>query len=156
MPFLSVRFDGNGAPEVLRAAKREVKARTKEGMVAAAEAAVLPRVRASSPSIIRDALTVKGVTKGPKVTTQGPRRFDRITGLLNFGGIVRSTIAPVRADGHQALTIAPGVIRARVKHARHYTGKHFIERGVEEGLPEMESAVLDAVLESFNGLPHRA
>jgi hypothetical protein len=150
--FITVRFDGNGVPEVLRAAKREVKIRMKEGMLKAAQDVVLPRVREVSPTIVREALTVKGAVRGPKITTQGPRKYDRIAGLLNFGGTVHQMIAPVSADGHQELYLGHGLWRARVRGARHYTGKHFIEAGIELAFPAFQDVVLSTVLESFGGL----
>lgn len=152
--MITVRFEGEGAPEVLKEARRVVKQRLKEGMASAAEDLVLPKVRGQAPAIVRDAITVKGAVKGPKITTQGPRKFDRITGLLNFGGYAVDPIAPVKSDGHQALAIGPGVIRARVSKPRHYRGKHFVERGVELAFPNFESGVLETVMRSFDGIPH--
>lgn len=149
-----MRFEGEGVPEVLRVAKREVKQRMKVGMVDAAESAVLPEVRDLTPTIVKEAVTVKGAVKGPKITTQGPRKLDNILGLLNFGGNVVSPIKPVQGEGHQALSVAPGVVRARVETPRHYKGKGFIERGIELGLPNFKAAVMEAVMQSFNGIPH--
>lgn len=152
--MITVRFDGNGAPEVLKAAKREVKKRLKKGMMEAAEETILPAVRAKAPAIVRTHLTIKGAVKGPKLTTTGSRKFDRITGLLNFGGTVTSTIAPIQSQGHQALAIGPGIIRARVTGPRKYRGKRFIETGIALGFPRFEEKVLDSVMNAFNGLPH--
>lgn len=152
--MITIRFEGEGVPEVLRAARRTVKQRLKDGMQTAAEETVLPDIRAQAPEIVRNAITIKGTVKGPKVTTQGPRKFDRITGLLNFGGYVVDPIAPVISDGHQALAIAPGVIRARVKKQRHYHGKRFVERGIELAFPNFQEHVLTSVMQAFDGVPH--
>jgi hypothetical protein len=154
MSFMTVRFEGEGVPEVLRVAKREVKQRLKDGMLSAAQETVLTRVREAAPQIVREALTIKGAVKGPKVTTQGPRKFDRITGLLNFGGNVVTELAPVATDGHQALAIGPGLWRARVETPRHYKAERFVERGIELGFPDFEERVLVSVMASFDGIPH--
>ena len=151
---LDVRFDGNGAPEVLAVAKREVKARLKAGMASAAESTILPEARALSPTIVRDALTIKGRVKGPVITTRGPRKFDRIAGLLNWGGTVRSTIAPKDKTGHQALSIGGGHYAARVYSPRRYRGKHFIEKGVASAFPAFSEKVLEDVMDAFDGIPH--
>lgn len=154
-PVITVRFEGEGVPEVLKAAKREVKKRMKAGMADAAKSEVLPAVQRRAPQIVRHALTVKPTVKGPKITTTGPRKFDRITGLLNFGGTVKSVIAPTESSGHQALVIGSGgVIRARVTKPRKYRGKRFIEQGIAVSFSSFEATVLNEVMASFNGIPH--
>lgn len=151
---ISVRFEGEGVPEVLRAAKREVKQRLKTGMLAAAEDHILPGVRTAAPSIVEGALTIKGAVKGPKVTTQGPRKFDNIAGYLNFGGVIKAPIAPKGKDGHQALNLGGGIVRARVTKPRSHKGSLFIERGIDAGFTNFSDAVLEDVMQSFNGIPH--
>jgi hypothetical protein len=151
---ITVRFEGEGVPEVLRAAKREVKQRLKEGMLTAANDHVLPEVRRAAPRIVEGALTIKGAVKGPKVTSQGPRKYDNIAGYLNFGGYIKTPLAPKNPEGHQALAIGNGVIRARVTKPRHYVGSRFIERGIDAGFANFSEAVLEDVMQSFNGIPH--
>jgi hypothetical protein len=152
--FLSVRFEGTGSKEVLKAAKKEVKAKVKAASLSAAEDTVLPRARELAPSIVSSAITIKGAVKGPKLTTTGPRRYDRIAGLLNYGGTVKTVIQPKDHEGHQALAVGGNVVRARVTKPRTYRGKHFIEHAVEETFGEFQQKVLPLVMDVFNGLDH--
>lgn len=149
---MTVRFDGEGSKDVLKAAKKEVKARLKKTMGEEAETVVLPRVRELAPAFLEENIVVKPAVKGPKITTAGPRKFDRIVGLLNFGGNVVDPIAPKVETGHQELSLGGGIFRARVGKPRHYTGKDFIERGIEVAYDEFAARVLDGVMEAFNGV----
>ena len=151
-PSVQIRFEGGGAPEVLKAAKKEVKVRLKKLMADEAKRIVLPRVRELAPTFVEDHIVVKGAVKGPKITTAGSRKWDRIIGLLNYGGDVRDPIAPKDKEGHQFLSIGGEFYRSRVTKPRHYEGKDFIERGIAESFDEFESRVLDGVMGAFNGM----
>lgn len=147
---ISVRIDASPTSAQFRVVRRELNLRLKAGMVKGAERAAMPSIRRIAPSVVQPYLTVRAAaSKGAYITTRGPRQGDRITGLLNFGGIVR---APIRPQDAEALKI-PGVgLRASVTKPRIYRGKAFIERGILAAKPGLEEAVLEEVMDSFGDL----
>jgi hypothetical protein len=149
---IKVRVDASKADAVFKQARKEVNSRTKVGLIEGGHAAILPRVLVGAPAPFRTFLTVKATSRRAYVTTQGPARNDRALGLLNFGGTVRAKIVP---DKKQALALrGTGVVVANVTTPRKYHGKHFIERGIESGLPELERIMLPTLMKSFDGLDH--
>jgi hypothetical protein len=147
---IRIRIDASPTSAQFRVVKRELNARLRAGMVKGAEKYALPKVLQQAPSVVRPYLTVKAaVTKGAYITTRGPRQGDRITGLLNYGGVVK---APIRPQEAEALAI-PGVgLRAAVTGPRHYRGQGFIQKGVLAAKPGLEDAVLEEVMDSFGDL----
>ena len=113
--------------------------RVKEGLTEAGQRAVLPKVRVLSTSVSLPFITVKATSRRLFITTRGSKLGDRITGLLNFGGTVTT---PIRPKDKQALTVAPGVIRAAVTGPRKYRGKHFMEKARDQSLPEVERIMM--------------
>lgn len=147
---IRIRIDESPSTAQFKVVKKELNARLKAGMVKGAEKAVLPKVLAVAPSVVRPYLTAKAAaSKGAYITTRGPRQGDRIVGLLNYGGVVRAPIFPKEA---QALAI-PGIgLRASVRKPRVYTGKGFIQRGILNAKPGLEDAVLEEIMDSFGDL----
>lgn len=132
------------------AARRGLNAKVKEGLNAAGRA-VLPTVRRLAPHVIQSSLITKATTKRMYVTTQGSKVNDRTTGLLNFGGIVTTAIAP-KTEKAIAWGGPSGVVVSQVTTPRHYKGKHFIETGIAERMPAVEDAMESSVMEAFFGL----
>lgn len=149
-PALTVhaRVDADPAEAAFKASRRELNSATRKALIRAAERVALPRVRLLAPSVIRSYLTARATTTRAYITVRGPRKFDRIAGLLNYGGIVTTKLRPVEA---KALIVAPGIYRAAVNRPRRYKGKHYIEKGVDASMPAMENAVRDEMLEAFDG-----
>lgn len=147
---IRIQIDESPTTAQFNVVKKELNARLRAGMIAGAERAVLPRILAIAPSVVKPYLTAKAAaTKGAYITTRGPRQGDRITGLLNYGGIVS---APIRPQEAEALAI-PGIgLRASVTKPRHYAGKGFIQKGILEAKPGLEDAVLEEVMDSFGDL----
>lgn len=149
----NVTVDAEPALRALALAQKELKTRVKLGLQRGGEVAVLPRVREVAPSIVKPWLTIKSTQTRVYVTTRGPRVQDRITGLLNFGGDVKTTILPTK----KSAIYIPGSFSpiAAVRSPRHYTAKRFIETGVAAAMPSVESTMASQVLDSFGGLRER-
>lgn len=149
---LRARVEGLQTVEQLKEARRQITTKTREGLREAGQRAILPPVRRRAPAVISPNMRTGATSRAGYVTTLGSRTQDRIAGLLNFGGLVTTQIFPKRK---QALTVGrTGIIRASVTRPRHYIGKRFIERGMEEGLPELERITLQKLMESYEGLSH--
>ena len=147
---ISIRVDADPTSAQFKAVRRQLNARLRAGMAKGAERAAMPSIRRLAPSVVQPYLTVRAAaTKGAYITTRGPIQGDRITGLLNYGGIVRTPIRPQEAE---ALAI-PGIgLRAAVTKPRVYRGKAFIERGLLAAKGGLEEAVLEEVMDSFGDL----
>ena len=149
---IKVRVDSEKTSDEFKGARKDINRRTREGLVDAGKKAILPHVRAGAPGVVRNALTTRATSRRGYVTVQGRRLDDRIAGLLNFGGTVRTPIEPTKKS---ALTIGDtGEVRASVTRPRFYRGEHFIEKGIERGVPEMERIMLPTMMRIFDGLPH--
>ena len=155
-----VEVDYGQVDDAMKAAKREIRGRTKAGMKRAADVAVEPRVRRGAalamPNNIAAALTTKATTREAYVTTRGPKVLDRIAGLLEFGGIVSTQIQP-KKEGQTGLPIGGAgsdLIRYTVNAPRHYTGKRVVRREVAASVPEFETILLDYVVDAFDPIPH--
>jgi hypothetical protein len=153
-----VDIDYGQVDNVLKAARKSVAKQTKLGMKRAGEVATLPRVRAAAatafPAVSVASLTVRARAKEAYVTTQGPKLNDRITGLLEFGGVVTTQITP-KESGQTGLPIGSGgIIRASVNAPRTYRGKGAIRAGVAASVPTFESILLDYVVDAFDPIPH--
>lgn len=143
------RVDDERVRAQLSQARKEAGRRVKAGLQAGADGAVLPKVLRHAPSVVRPYLTVKATLRGIYITTKGKKVGDKITGLLNFGGTVRSDITPRK---RKALVIGPGIIRAAVTDDRTYAGKFFLERSRDEALPGVEDDLLRHVMPAFGEL----
>ena len=147
-----IRVEDHQTLGSLKAARRDLNKRLKEGLKVAGTAAVLPRARRGAPRVIALNLKAGATVRGGFITTQGPRVQDKITGLLNFGGRVTTEIVPT---DKQAIKIGnTGEIRANVKGPRTYRGKHFLERDVEASLPDIEEKTLPSIMRAFDGIEH--
>ena len=155
-----VEIDYGQVDDAMKAAKREIRGRTKAGMKRAADVAVEPRVRRAAafalPSVAAAALTTKATTKEAVVTTRGPKVLDRIAGLLEFGGTVSTQIRP-KEEGQTGLPVGgagSGLIRYTVNAPRHYKGKRAIRTAVALSVDQFESILLDYVVDAFDPIPH--
>ena len=140
MPRRPVRVDDRRVRRGLTQAQRDARKRAAGAMQRVTERRVLPRIKRIAPGVVAAAITAKANRKGAFITTQGPRVKDRITGLLNWGGTVRTFIRPKRK---KALRIGPNVVRAAVYTKRRYRGKKFIERGLPNSPGEVEDFMRD-------------
>jgi hypothetical protein len=154
MSLLRVRLEDFQTKEDLAEGRRLIREKVKEGLKEAGQRAVLPEAKRRSPAIVAQALTTKATTRGAYLTTIGPRKFDNITGLLNFGGSPKGQIVPTKA---KALHFRSGnVIVAAVgepgKPRARYRGKGFLEAAINIATPQMEAIASEKVFEAFKGL----
>lgn len=155
-----VEIDYGQVDDAMKAAKREIRGRTKAGMKRAADVAVEPRVRRGAalfyPGIVSAAITTRATSREAYVTTRGPKVVDRIAGLLEFGGVVSTQIQPKR-EGQTGLPVGGAgsdLIRYSVNAPRHYTGKRVLRREVAASVGDFESILLDYVVDAFDPIPH--
>lgn len=149
----SIRVSDTASP-VLKAARRELSARVKEGMTAAAEEIALPRVKRVEPQILQTAFVAKATARGAFITTRGSRVLDRIAGLLEFGGTVASKIVPTK----KRALLTPWGPRAAVYRGTdgqgrpgRYAGKELGERAIQASYPAFEAAALPHIMRAFDG-----
>lgn len=125
-----IRIDDETVVAGLRKQRREIRQDIKELMLAAAKETVLPTTKALAPRIVRRTLTVRATTNGAYLTTTARGMDRRIVGLLNFGGVVRTEILPVKG---RALKIGDRYA-ARVTAPRKYRGRHFFEKSIDANI----------------------
>lgn len=150
-----VQINAEKTSAEFKIARKQLRAKAMQGVREMGQRAMLPPVKRSAPAVVSVYLTSKAKGTSGYITTFGRKMGDRITGLLNFGGLVSTKIVPKKA---QALHIRGTTIfvsqvgngqRAR---GRRYRGKKFIERGLAEGYPAFEHGVTDSVMSAFGEL----
>src|SRR4051812_12359987 len=95
---IHARLEDFETKEALKAGRKLLRSKVKEGLKEAGQRAVLPEAKRAAPAIVAQTLTTKASARGAYLTTLGPRKGDDITGLLNFGGWPRGVIRPKRAQ----------------------------------------------------------
>lgn len=154
---IHAHVDARQVTEVFRKARREINARTRQGMVKAGEETVLPRAKTLAGNLrvnrrsVAGSLIVRATARSAYLGSQLRGQNNRTVGLQNYGGTVTTPILPKR--GKQAILVN-GSPRARVTTPRHYTGRRFLNRAVEERIDEYGTALLPHTLRAFDGLPH--
>ena len=100
--------------------------------LAAAESEVLPRTKALAiPTRLSGTMTVTTTGAGLAIDTTASGQNAAIMTLLNRGGTVDTIIRPHAA---KALALPGGIIRAAVKGPRHYRGRRFVEKSIQQRL----------------------
>lgn len=113
---------------------------------------ILPSARQAAPSIAASHLTVKATGSSGYLGVQGARRFDRIIGLWNFGGTVKTPIKPVTK---KALAIrGTGIVIGAVKTPRHYRGTRKLEKVVNAHASHYFSELTKAIMQAFDPIEH--
>jgi hypothetical protein len=151
-----LRLEDFETHEEIKAARKLINRKTKEGMKEAAQRAVLPEAKRGAPAIVAQALTTKATTRGAYLTTLGRRKLDDITGLLNFGGQPEDVIRPQRRKalafrGAGGAVVVEAVGRAGRPRAR-YKGAHFLEAAIARCVPAMEAITAVKIREAFGAL----
>jgi hypothetical protein len=161
MQIIRVRIDAGKATQEFKDARRDIRKKTREGLIEAGRRVVLPSVQQEAPSVVRDTLTVGSASTRAYITTRGPKTKDRIAGLLQYGGIVREPIRPKQEGG--ALSFigtrqfsGQRIITGEVTGPRRYFGPYrgYVDRGIAKAIPEWERVMLPTVMDAFDGLEH--
>lgn len=146
---MAIRFEDEAVLRALNAARRDINSRVKDGLKTAVKEAGLPGAKVAAASLVAPYLTVGATQTRAFITTRGPKLFDRIAGLQEFGGTVTVPIFPKKA---LALSVAPGVMRAAVNKPRRYPAQRRISRSVERSLPKIAERARDDVVKAFGPL----
>jgi hypothetical protein len=146
---LDVKIEDTAVQLALKAARRDLAQSVKQGLLHGAQRA-LPQVKVTAPTVVGQHLAAKATTRDAYITTVGPTVYDRIAGLLEWGGDVKTPLAPKKA---QALKIGDtGEIRATVTGTRTYSAQQRIYRGISASLPVAEAVAREEVVKAFGGL----
>lgn len=128
----------------LAAGSRQIKQGVKEGLRRGAEELGLPAARRLAPGHrIREALRAGATTRTAFIEVNLRKAPE--AGLLEFGGTVRTVLLPKNA---QALKTPFGP-RAAVRKPRHYRGRHYLGRAVEETRPAVERVAGEEILRLY-------
>lgn len=141
--------------DALRNARREYRGVVSRVMRETAERTTLPRARAPLGRWAGD-LIVKSSARQAYLTGR-TAKAGRIIGLLDFGGVVRSTITPKgkgKRKGHKGLKMPDGKVRANVTTPRVYRGRRYLEAAVAGTIEAYERELLTGLLHSFDPLEH--
>lgn len=131
--------------------RRDYYRAVKGGLKDAAEAHIVPRIRAqAAPTRYRGAIVARARRLDTVVmTTKGSRKNSRIIGLLNYGG---NLPRPIYTRRKKALRTPFGP-RSVVRGKARISGKHFFERGTDAGLPafraDLGNKLADRIDEAF-------
>jgi hypothetical protein len=151
-----LRLEDFETHEDIKAARKLIRGKVKEGLKEAGQRAVLPEAKRRAPAIVAEFLTTKANAKGAYLTTLGPRKFDDIAGLLDFGGYPEDVIRPKRKKaiafrGNAGMVVVASVGEEGRPRAR-YKGSHFLEAAINNALPVMEVVSMLKIREAFGGL----
>jgi hypothetical protein len=156
--IIRARLEDFETKEEIKAAKKLIRVKTKEGLKDASQRAVLPEAKRLAPAIAAATLTTKATTQGAFLTTLGPRKGDDITGLLNFGGYQKGVMRP-RTKRKRALSFnwhgTPIVVSSIGQSGReraHWKGAHFLEAAINDSVGAMEAITAQKVQEAFGRL----
>lgn len=123
-----------GLSEAAAAAETDAQRLTRQ----AAESEILPLTRSlTAPSRSRSSMVAETIPSGVSITTTAAGKELSIMRLLDQGGTVSTPIVPV---SKKALAFG-GVIVAKVSGPRTYRAKRFVERSVDERLPQFADKV---------------
>lgn len=151
---IRVRMEDFATKEELKAGRKLMREKMKEGLKEAGQRAVLPAAKRGAPAIVAQALTTKAAAKGAFLTTIGPRKLDNITGLLNFGGTPHDIIRPKHKQALRirGTSVVVASIGAEGRPRARYKGKHFLEKAIKGAQPIFEELSMKKVLEAFGTL----
>lgn len=147
-----VRIEDANTAEEFKRARREFRSHLKDALREAGQRVMLPALKRAAPAIVAHFLTTKATSSTAYATTIGPRKYDRITGLLNFGGRVKGKIEP---DQKQALHLrGSDVIVAAVTTERRYKRTNFLEEARDRHLDELARVSLRTIMHAFDPIEH--
>lgn len=127
---IGIRVDDVAVRDALRRSRRDIYQDVKKVAQGIAEETVLPTTKRLAPSVVRANLVVRSTTRGAYLSTNARGVKRKITGLLNFGGVVRTVIVPTN---RKALYFG-GRWVARVDGPRRYKAQSFMERSVDQNI----------------------
>lgn len=150
-----VTIDADRATAEFREARRDVNARTREGLRRAGERVALPAARRYAGGLkvagqsVATSLMIRPTTRDAFLTTRMRGIKARAVGLQEHGGVVTTQIRP-KGDGQAVVVNGQPV--AYVATPRRHTGRKFMTRAVERNRDEIAVVVRDELMHAFDGL----
>lgn len=147
---VGVTINASKGTEEFREARRDLRRRTRAGLIRAGERAALPTARALAPSFIAPTLVVRARASYAMLTTRLRGKLARIAGLLHWGGTIRKPIYPSKAKA----LFWPGAEHpvAEVTGPRVITPKLYLSRAVEQNRSRIARIVQEEIMLAFEGL----
>lgn len=151
-----VKVDADKASREFKEARREINQRLKDALLEAGEQIALPRAKRSAAGLrvegipIASTLVVRARRSSAYITSTLRGKKARAVGYLEYGGTIRTVIRPKKAKA----LMTPFGPRAVVRAPRHHRGTYPITRAVKGREPLIAAAVLEDVMQAFNGLDH--
>lgn len=147
-----VHIDGHDkASAEFKEARKKLRRDVRGVVIRIGTKVILPAAKAGAPSVAKHALTVKASGSSGYLGVKGNRKFDRILGLWNFGGVVKT---PIKPRHKQALALGGGIVRASVTTPRKHKGTHHFERIVAQRSPRYFEELTREIMDFFSPLQH--
>lgn len=150
---IKVTIDADRASDQFKAARKEINAHRKQALEAAA-GVVMPEARRRTPGFAASHLTIRATARTAFITTKGlSRTMNRVFGLLEHGGTVRTRIVADEFKGAAALKTPQGP-RAAVNAPRNYKARRYLTGAIESRRPQIDEAILRETMKAFDGFDH--
>jgi hypothetical protein len=149
--------------EAFKRARRTINDHVKRALLEVGERVVLPTARAKAAKYkvegqaIADTLMIRTTARSGYIASRLRGRRNRAIGLLEYGGVVTTTIRP-RHDSQSdrpAAVLTPWGPKALVSGERRYTGRFFLTHAVEEKADDIAQGMLPELLKAFEPLEHQ-
>lgn len=148
---MSAKVDASEAIQGMRRARREAGKLAKGAQREAAEEAILPEARRRAPTFARSRIAARARRTSAFLATSLPARLDRVVGLLEFGGAIRT---PLRPKKRRALRLRDGSFVMAVNKPRKIEAKRLLQGAVEARFGDYQEALVPKLMRAFDDFEH--